>query len=54
MAAQGTTLNVIHSFLGNEPTGEMLLHINKLLIWATDYSSKIRGKKSTFMPVTKT
>ncbi|KAA6380086.1 MAG: hypothetical protein EZS28_024387 [Streblomastix strix] len=44
MATQSTTLNAIHSYLGNEPIGEMLLHIYKLLVWATDYSQKIREK----------
>ncbi|KAA6368364.1 MAG: hypothetical protein EZS28_036109, partial [Streblomastix strix] len=44
MAAQGTTLNAIHSYLGNELIGELLLHIYKLLICATDDSQKIREK----------
>ncbi|KAA6387555.1 MAG: putative Transposon Ty3-G Gag-Pol polyprotein [Streblomastix strix] len=44
MAAQGTTLNAINSNLGNEPIGELLRHIYKLLICATDDSQKIWEK----------
>ncbi|KAA6364304.1 MAG: hypothetical protein EZS28_040170, partial [Streblomastix strix] len=44
MTAQGMTLNAIHSYLGNEPIGELLLHIYKLLIYATYDSQKIREK----------
>ncbi|KAA6360104.1 MAG: hypothetical protein EZS28_044369, partial [Streblomastix strix] len=44
IAAQGTTLNAIHSYLGNEPIGLLLLHIYKLLIWATDDGQKIKQK----------
>ncbi|KAA6396341.1 MAG: hypothetical protein EZS28_008126 [Streblomastix strix] len=53
MAAHGTTLTAIHSYIGNKPIWEMLLHIYKLLIQTTEDSQKI-SEISTFIAVTKT